>query len=365
MKPIAVVPAYNEAPTVGAIVAAARRLTPVVVIDDGSVDATAAVARAAGADVVRHARRLGKGQALRTGFAAARVRGATHVVTIDGDGQHDPRDLPVLLDTMRARPYALVIGRRTRGGGLPRGRANANRVAGFFAGWAGGTVVSDSQSGFRIYPIAMLDALRPQAGGFVFETAVLLDAVRHGWDVVEVDVAVIPQAARRSRFRPLADGGAIGAFLARRVIARWGLELGAAAREATSFARGDVRRARHAAILAEMSRYADEPSQWLLGLGVTVAHRISDCLGGWWVHPRLRRAGVAAAATAATPVLAAAAIVQTVVPPRVVDLVTPLVDRLYAPERLGTASRPIAPAVARRTAASPDEGLVAAPPRDA
>ena len=364
MKPIAVVPAYNEAPTLGRIVAAVRAHAPVVVVDDGSTDATVEVARAAGAEVVRHARRLGKGEALRTGFAAARARGASHVVTMDGDGQHDPGDLPSMLETVQAHPGALVIGRRTRGAGLPHGRANANRVAGFFAGWAGGTVVCDTQSGFRVYPVAMLDVLSARAGGFVFETELLLAAVGAGWDVVEVAVAAIPRAARRNRFRPVADGAAIGAYLARRVIVRWGVEVKAAAREATAFARADVRRARHAAMMAEISRYADAPSQWPLAVGVATFHRISACLTTWWTHPRLRRAGVAAAATAATPVLAAAAIVQLAIPVRVADLVTPLVNVLYASGRLDAASRPLASTVPRRAVVAREEALAAGRPPD-
>jgi hypothetical protein len=343
-----IVPAFNEARTVGAIVRAARTHAAVVVVDDGSTDTTATLAGEAGADVVRHARRLGKGQALRSGFAAARARGATHVVSMDGDGQHDPDDLPLLLAAIHARPRALVVGRRTRGAGMPRGRANANRVAGFFAGWAGGAVLTDTQSGFRVYPVAMLDAVRPRAGGFVFETEVVLEALRAGWDVIEVDVAAIPRAGRRSRFRPVADGVAIGAYLAGRVVARWAIELGAAAREATAFARGDVRRARHAAVMAEVARYADTPSQWLLAFGVATCHRVSTCVAAWWAHPRLRRAGVAAIATVAAPVLGAAALFQTLIPMEVADVVSPLVDRLYAPERLAGAPRNVTTTFARR-----------------
>src|SRR5919108_4433441 len=103
MKPIVIVPVYNEAPTIGTVVALAREHAPVVVVDDGSTDASAAIARVAGADVVGHRRRLGKGQALRTGIAAARARGATHVVTLDGDGQHDPDDVPALLAAVAPR----------------------------------------------------------------------------------------------------------------------------------------------------------------------------------------------------------------------------------------------------------------------
>jgi len=85
--PFVVVPAHDEATTVGEVVRRARLHAPVIVVDDGSTDGTAEAAVAAGADVRRHARRLGKAQALRTGVVAARARGATHVVTLDADNQ--------------------------------------------------------------------------------------------------------------------------------------------------------------------------------------------------------------------------------------------------------------------------------------
>ena len=303
MRPVIVVPAYNEAPTVGDVVAGARRHATVVVVDDGSTDATAAVGRAAGGDVIRHKTRLGKGQALRSGIAAARARGATHVVTLDGDGQHDPNDLPLVLDAMRRHPRALVIGRRSGidAMGLSRGRAHAIHVAGFFANWATGQQIVDTQSGFRVYPLALFEEVHPRSGGFVFETEVLLDAAARGWDVIEVDVRAIPRATQRSRFRPFLDGVWIASCLAKRVTARWASEAVAAAHEATAFARGDRRRTRHGTR-----------------------------------HPRVRRATLAAGATIAMPLLAAAAVAQALVPSRRVDVVRPLVKRFYSQTRLGS-----------------------------
>jgi cellulose synthase/poly-beta-1,6-N-acetylglucosamine synthase-like glycosyltransferase len=301
MRPVVVVPAYNEASTVGDVVAGARRYATVVVVDDGSTDATAAVGRAAGGDVVRHRVRLGKGQALRSGIAAARARGATHVVTLDGDGQHDPRDLPAVLEAMRQHPRALVIGRRcdVDGTGLSRGRAHAIRVAGFFANWATGRQVVDTQSGFRVYPLAIFEDVHPRSGGFVFETEVLLDAATRGWDVIEVDVRARPRATQRSRFRPLVDGVRIGTCLGKRVTARWVAEAVAAMRETPALTQGDF-----------------------------VSGRIR--------HPRVRRAALAAGATVAMPLLAAAAVAQTLVPWRRVDVVRPVIERFYSQTRLGS-----------------------------
>ena len=94
------------------MVAGARRHAPVIVVDDGSSDGSAAEATRAGADVVRHPERRGKAAALRTGFEAARARGASAVVTLDGDGQHAPDDVPLLLRAVRETPDRLVVGNR-------------------------------------------------------------------------------------------------------------------------------------------------------------------------------------------------------------------------------------------------------------
>jgi len=103
MNALIVVPVFDEAATIGRVVRAARAHGAVLVVDDGSRDASAAIARASGAEVVRHPRRLGKGQAIRTGVAAARSRGASVVVTLDGDGQHDPGDLAAVRAPRGAR----------------------------------------------------------------------------------------------------------------------------------------------------------------------------------------------------------------------------------------------------------------------
>src|SRR5439155_86867 len=226
--PMIVIPVFNEAETISEVVAAARAHAPVLVVDDGSEDGGAAAARAAGADLLRHPRRLGKGQAIRTGIAAARSRGASVVVTLDGDGQHDPQDLPAVLGTAQSAPRAIVIGSRlAEPDALAPDRLNAIRVAGFFVYWASGLKLEDTQSGYRAYPVALFDDVALRHGGFVLETEVLIAAAGRGWQVREVPVRAIPRARRRSRFRPLGDGVAIGAYLAGRVAARWAREAAA------------------------------------------------------------------------------------------------------------------------------------------
>ena len=132
-----VIPVFNEAATVGDIVERARLHGPVLVVDDGSTDRSAALAVAAGAEVVSLGRRRGKGAALRRAFAEALERRVEWVVTLDGDGQHDPDDIPRLLKAAVEEPRALVIGGRlgrlaeAPARVMPAGRLAALRVAGF------------------------------------------------------------------------------------------------------------------------------------------------------------------------------------------------------------------------------------------
>jgi len=290
-----VIPVYNEADAIGRVVAGARRYAPVIVVDDGSSDESAAEAARAGAEVISHSQRHGKAAALRTGFAAARARGASAVVTLDGDGQHAPEDVPVLLRAARETPDQLIIGNRLADRPrFPRGRLNAMEVAAFFVEWTSALGVRDTQSGFRVYPLELVEDVGGTHGGFVFETEILVAAARRGWRVREVTVASIPSARRRSRFRPVRDGVAIGAYLASQTLARWG-------REFTVSARG------RSGALTWPARDGRE---------------------------RRRRARAAALATMATPVLLVATLVQAGCGSLGLDVVTPLVHWLFACDRL-------------------------------
>jgi hypothetical protein len=330
MTAVLVIPVFDEAATIGRVVAAARVHGPVLVVDDGSRDGSGAVAAAAGAEVLRHARRLGKAQALLSGIAAARRRGASVVVTLDGDGQHDPAAIPALLEAAGRAPRAVIVGNRLAGPGtLPASRRNAMRVASFFANWTSGLAVHDSQSGFRVYQVALFDEVRTRRGGFVFETEILLAAADRGWTVVEVGVAAIPRTGARSRFRPLRDGVAIGGFLAGRVVRRWGREARIIVGELVAVFEPDRLATRHAAILHAASPYADSPARWSAAFGAAAARRAGLRLGVIWRSTRRRGTAAAAAATLAAPVTLPLLLLQTLLPRGLPDVVTPLVNAVY------------------------------------
>ena len=330
-----VIPAFDEAATIADVVERALGHGPVLVVDDGSTDDTSSLARAAGAEVIRHPRRRGKGQALRTGMAAVAVRGATAVVTLDGDGQHDPDDIPLLLAAAERAPDALVVGGRLAPSpGLPRARWNAIRVAGFFTNWAAGLSVEDTQSGFRLYPRGLLHDLPTRRGGFVFETEVLVAAACRGLAVREVAVTMLPRAARRSRFRPLVDGIRIGAYLAERGMARWLVEARDGLRAVAAVFGRERRVARHTGMLVEASPYRDAPGLWAAVIGAGAGRRALARVGGWWRHPRRRRASAAAWATALSPLLLGVAVAQALLGRFAPDLVTPIVSRWFSQTRL-------------------------------
>jgi glycosyltransferase involved in cell wall biosynthesis len=206
-----VIPARNEAATIGDVAARACAVAAtVIVVDDGSTDGTHE--RVAGLPVVllRNERNRGKGASLWRGMEHALALGAEAVVTLDGDGQHAPEDVPRLVRVARAHPDDIVIGARLVGReGAPRARRAANRVADFFVGWAAGQALDDSQSGFRVYPASLLrqlDVKRGPGRGFVFESEALIAAARLGRRVRSVAIAAVyPRNARPSHFRPVVD----------------------------------------------------------------------------------------------------------------------------------------------------------------
>ena len=224
-----VIPAYNEAATIGEIVSQCRAAVGascVIVVDDGSCDDTGAIAAREGARVLRHPANRGKGASLMNGMCVAMALGATSIVTLDGDGQHRPEDISRLLACSQAWPRHIVIGsRRASGRAAPRARFMANRVADFWISWAARHPIDDSQSGFRVYPVQVLRMIasrRSLAPGFAFESEILIEAARLGFSTVAVDIPTIYGSVLRrpSHFRPVADVTRIVLMVAGKLLAR-------------------------------------------------------------------------------------------------------------------------------------------------
>ena len=206
-----IIPAYNESATIADVAArAAAQVDLVIVVDDGSADGTSAALAGLPVTVLRNDRNRGKGDSLWRGMQHALALGAAGVVTLDGDGQHAPEDIPRLLAVARAHPDEIVVGARLLGReAAPRARYLANRFADFWIGWAAGQPLADSQSGFRAYPARLLERVAVKLGparGFVFEAEILIAAARRGVPSRAVPIAALyPPCARPSHFRPVLD----------------------------------------------------------------------------------------------------------------------------------------------------------------
>lgn len=200
------IPCLNEAATVAAAVRAARRRLPnVIVVDDGSTDATARVAGDAGAEVLRHAARRGKGAALETGFRHARARGFEWVLTLDGDGQHDPEDIAAFLEGAEQAGAPLIVGNRMPGAAaMPWVRRHVNRAMSWCISRRAGASLPDTQCGFRLMRLTEWSALALDARHFVYESELLLAWCRAGHRVGFVPVRVIYEGAA-SRIAPVRD----------------------------------------------------------------------------------------------------------------------------------------------------------------
>jgi glycosyltransferase involved in cell wall biosynthesis len=204
-KPIlALIPAWNEATRMRPIVEATRAYLPVLVVDDGSDDDTAAVARAAGATVVRHPQRLGKGVALITGFDWALERGYEAVLTLDADGQHDPADVTKFLTAYEAGAGELIVGQRDFSQ-MPFPRFFTNPFGSWLLSLALGTRIYDNQSGYRLHSRRFLEMLDLKMTGFELEVEVIIQAVIQGVRIGWVDIRTIYDIDKVSYFHPVKD----------------------------------------------------------------------------------------------------------------------------------------------------------------
>ncbi len=221
-----VIPAYNEAATIGEVAARALHVVPlVVVIDDGSNDGTQTALAGSRVVLLANAQNLGKAASLRRGIEYALARGVQAVITLDGDGQHDPCEIPRLIAAHEARPGGIVIGSRLLGRtSIPRPRYYANRFANFWIAWAAGHPIADSQSGFRLYPSEVLGATLSRCdtrASFTFESEILIEAGRRGYATCSLPVRAIYHAqSRRSHFKPVADIARIVRMVAWKLISR-------------------------------------------------------------------------------------------------------------------------------------------------
>jgi glycosyltransferase involved in cell wall biosynthesis len=209
---LAAIPAYNEETALGSVVLRARKFVDrVVVVDDGSTDGTAEIARLAGAVVISHGCNRGYGAAIQSCLAVAKSEGADALVILDGDGQHDPAEIPALLDPVVNGGYDLVIGSRflRPSADIPLYRRLGIRLLTGFTNLSEEQKVSDSQSGFRAYSGKAISLLKGRGVGMGIGSELVISARELGLSLKEVPIGCRYGDLEGSTHHPLVHGASV------------------------------------------------------------------------------------------------------------------------------------------------------------
>lgn len=202
LKILALIPAFNEKDHIAAVVTQAGKFLPVLVVDDGSVDETSAIARANGAVVIRQEPNQGKGAAMINGFRYALEQGYNAVICLDGDGQHDPDEIPEFVDEFISHHTDLIIGRRDFHK-MPFIRMCSNTVGTWLFSWAMGQYIPDNQSGYRLISSHLMNALiSSEFHGFEFEVEMIMRCIMNGQKLGWVTIKTI-YAGEHSHISPI------------------------------------------------------------------------------------------------------------------------------------------------------------------
>jgi glycosyltransferase involved in cell wall biosynthesis len=206
VRSVAIIPAFNEARTIQQVVRGVRDCVDhILVIDDGSTDDTARLAREAGAEVLPQGINRGKGHAVRSGLTAIAERGFTHALVMDADMQHLPSEAAILLDAARQSDADVVLGERRFGRQeMPASRYYANRIGSRALSWFIGARFTDTQCGFRVYRLEALRGLNLHARGYDIETEMLVKLARRGARIASTPVTAV-YADQQSKLRPVRD----------------------------------------------------------------------------------------------------------------------------------------------------------------
>ncbi|MEO7313084.1 MAG: DUF2062 domain-containing protein [Chitinophagaceae bacterium] len=210
LKVCVVIPTYNNATTLGAVIESVSEYTRhIIAVNDGSTDTTKEIAASFPlVQLISYEPNVGKGWAMRKAFAYAGEKGYQYAITIDSDGQHFANDLPVFLEKLPLEPNAIIIGARNMDqASVPGGSSFGNKFSNFWFKVETGINCPDTQSGYRLYPLEPLKKMRFFTRKYEFEIEVLVRAAWKGVKVASVPVTVYypPAAERVSHFRPFKD----------------------------------------------------------------------------------------------------------------------------------------------------------------
>lgn len=198
-----IIPAYNEGKVIGQVLTDIKKqgFKNIIVVDDGSSDSTYQDAKKSGAVVLRHFINRGKGAAVKTGLEAAKVLKAEYIITMDGDGQHESKDLNLIFNELKSG-YDVVLGSRfLKQNKMPLPNRVFNYVANILTYFFYGIQVTDSQSGFRGYNSKALNLIETQSEEYEFDTEVLREISKHDLKFKEVPIKVYYTEYSRSKIR--------------------------------------------------------------------------------------------------------------------------------------------------------------------
>jgi glycosyltransferase involved in cell wall biosynthesis len=220
---VAAIPAFNEERTIAKLVLEAQKFVDVVLVcDDGSTDSTAEIAERMGADVIRHEKNLGYGAALKTLFTVAKELNADVLVTLDGDGQHDPLEIPRLIEPVLENKADIILGSRFLGfkkNGIPRYRSWGIKLISKLTGAALNHNFNDAQCGFRVYGRKALNGLNLIENGMGSSVEILMKAKKQGLTVAEVPTKCeYKELERTSTQNPLEHGASVVMSIIRLVV---------------------------------------------------------------------------------------------------------------------------------------------------
>lgn len=184
-------PAYNEARYIGSLVLQTKKYAgEVVVVDDGSADGTAGIAEMAGATVVRHESNRGYGSTIRTLLEEARKRDADALVILDADSQHDPAEIPRLVDGIKGGADIVIGSREMQKNKIAGYRRLGQKVLSRMTGIASQTRLSDTESGFRAYSRKAINTLELKETGMAVSSEIISAAAARGLEIIEVPISV-------------------------------------------------------------------------------------------------------------------------------------------------------------------------------
>ena len=220
-----IIPAYNAEETIGPVVSGILQyVSRVLVADDGSTDKTASIAAEAGAEVIFIKQNRGKGHVLKVLFQRTADESYDAVISIDADGQHDPKEIPRFIAAHAKAPNDIIVGSRMREHDkIPRARFNSMHIARFFISIAANQFIEDTQCGYRLYPLALIQKMKLTQDRYVTESEILMKAGDMGALMTFVRIEAV-YGSHDSHFKPVMDVAYITAYIISYLMVKFTIE---------------------------------------------------------------------------------------------------------------------------------------------